>query len=319
MLDGFGRNIDYLRVSLTDRCNLRCVYCMPESGIEKQCHEDIIRFEEVVKIVGAFSKLGIKKVRYTGGEPLILKNIEKLIYETSKLKDIEDISITTNGILMADMVPDLKDAGLKRVNISLDTLKEDRYKTITRGGSIKKVFAAIDKCIAYGLSPVKLNVVVIKGINDDEIGEFINLSREMPIEVRFIELMPIGEGQHYFKEGYMSSEEILSLYPGLMPLPADKHRTAELYKLGNAKGIIGLISPISCKFCNSCNKIRLTASGTIKPCLHSSEEINIRRFVDNEVELMHAIRSVIYGKPAEHHMDSEGVSKSKRDMYQIGG
>lgn len=319
MLDRFGRNIDYLRVSLTDRCNLRCVYCMPEQGVEKICHEDILRFEEVLKVVSVFSKLGIKKVRYTGGEPLILKDIEKIIYETSRLSGIEDISVTTNGILLADMVCSLKEAGLKRVNISLDTLKEDRYSRITRGGNIKKVFDAIERCIAYGITPVKINVVVIKGINDDELGDFIKLTKDMPIEVRFIELMPIGEGRRYFQEGHMSSEEILSIHQGLIPVPINEHKTAELYKLKNAKGTVGFISPVSCKFCSSCNKIRLTAVGTIKPCLHSSEEISIREYVDNEIGLMYAIKRAIYGKPAEHHMDDEGVSRSKRDMYQIGG
>jgi cyclic pyranopterin phosphate synthase len=319
MLDRFGRNIDYLRVSLTDRCNLRCIYCMPEKGVEKLCHEDILRFEEVVKIVSAFSKLGIRKVRYTGGEPLILKDIEKIIYETSRLSGIEDISVTTNGMLLADMVPSLKEAGLKRVNISLDTLKEDRYSRITRGGSIKKVFDAIERCIAYGITPVKINVVVIKGINDDELGDFIKLTKDMPIEVRFIELMPIGEGRRYFPEGHMSSEEILSTHQGLFLVPTNEHKTAELYKLKNAKGTVGLISPVSCKFCSSCNKIRLTSVGTIKPCLHSSEEISIREYVHNEIGLMYAIKRAIYGKPAEHHMDDEGVSRSTRDMYQIGG
>lgn len=319
MLDRFGRNIDYLRVSLTDRCNLRCIYCMPEKGVEKLCHEDILRFEEVVRIVKAFSKLGIRKVRFTGGEPLILKDIEKLIYETSRLNGIEDISITTNGMLLADLVPSLKKAGLSRVNISLDTLKEERYASITRGGSIKKVFEAIEKCLAYGLAPVKLNVVVIKGTNDDEIEDFIKLTRDMPVEIRFIELMPIGEGKRYFKEGHMSSEEILKAHPELIPIPSSGHRTAELYRLKNAKGTVGLISPVSCKFCSSCNKIRLTALGTIKPCLHSSEEISIREYIDNEVGLIYAIKKAIYGKPEEHHLDDEGASRSTRDMYQIGG
>jgi GTP 3',8-cyclase len=319
MLDRFRRNIEYLRVSLTDRCNLRCAYCMPENGIEKLEHKDILRFEQVVKIVNAFSKLGIKKVRYTGGEPLILKNIEKLIYDTSKLSGIEDIAITTNGILLADTVPSLKRAGLKRVNISLDTLKEDKYKLITRGGDINKVLKAIEMCIEYGLTPVKLNVVVIRGINDDEITDFINLTMDMPVEVRFIELMPIGEGRRYFREGSFSCEEILETHPELILLPSDEHKTAELYNLKNAKGTVGLISPMSCKFCSSCNKIRLTSIGTIKPCLHSGEEVNLRQYINNEVALVHAIKKAIYEKPEEHYMNNEGISRSKREMYQIGG
>jgi cyclic pyranopterin phosphate synthase len=319
MVDSFGRNIDYLRVSLTDRCNLRCIYCMPEKRVEKLFHENILRYEELINIVSAFSKLGIKKVRYTGGEPLILKDIERLIYETSRLSGIEDIAITTNGMLLSDMVVKLVQAGLKRVNISLDTLNEDKYFRITRGGSIKKVLEAIDKCLYLGLAPVKLNVVLIRGINDDEVGDFIKLTRDRPIEVRFIELMPIGEGKQYFKEGHMNPEEILNIYPNLSPVPDNGHKTASLYKLKNSKGTIGLISPVSCKFCSSCNKIRLTAIGTIKPCLHSSEEINIKNYIDNELMLLHVIKKGIYAKPEEHFLANEGISRSTRDMYQIGG
>ncbi|TDT52054.1 GTP 3',8-cyclase MoaA [Fonticella tunisiensis] len=319
MLDSFGRNIDYLRVSLTDRCNLRCIYCMPEEGVRKVHHDDILRFEDILKIVKAFSTLGIKKIRYTGGEPLILKGIEGLIYETSKIPGIEDITITTNGILLSDTTKELKRAGLKRVNISLDTLREDRYRKITRGGDIGRVFEAIESCIRIGLSPVKLNTVVIKGINDDEIEDFINLTKEIPVEVRFIELMPIGEGRRYFKEGHIPSEEILKCFPELIPLQADIRGTASLYKLKNSKGTVGFISPLSCKFCNTCNRIRLTASGTIKPCLHSMDEINIKNHIHNEIGLLANIKKSIFNKPGEHHLEREGISRSLKDMYQIGG
>lgn len=319
MHDKFGRNIDYLRVSLTDRCNLRCVYCMPEEGIKKLERDKILSYEEVIKIVRAASVLGVKKIRYTGGEPLILKDIERLIYETSIIPGIEDISITTNGILLYDKAEELKEAGLKRVNISLDTLKADKYSTITRGGDINKVLMAIEKCVEIGMTPVKLNVVLIKGLNDDEVEALINLTRELPVDVRFIELMPIGEGARYYAEGRMSSEEIISAYPQLIPVKNDIHSTATLYKLNNAKGNVGFITPLSCKFCSTCNRIRLTSTGTMKPCLHSREEINIKKYIDNEEMLTAVLKSAIYSKPEEHHLNDENLSRSERAMYQIGG
>lgn len=318
MIDSYGRNIDYLRISLTDRCNLRCIYCMPEQGVLKKCHEDVIRFEEVLKIIRAAVPLGIKKIRYTGGEPLILKNISSLISETSKIQQIKDIAITTNGILLYDLADELKEAGLKRVNISLDTLKEDKFSHITRGGDLNKVLKAIEKCISLGIK-VKVNTVLIKGINDDEIKSFIDLTREIPVEIRFIELMPIGEGEKLYKDGFMSSEEVLNKFPELIPLESDKRSTASMYKLVDSKGKIGFISPLSCKFCSNCNRIRLTSMGTIKPCLHSAKEINIREYLDNEVLLTSVLKDIIYNKPSQHHLECDNKSHSLKMMYQIGG
>lgn len=319
MLDNHGRNIDYLRVSLTDRCNLRCVYCMPEEGVDKKKHEDIMRYEEVIKVVRVCSALGIKKVRYTGGEPLILKDIEKLIYETSKLQQIEDISITTNGMLLDEKAEDLKKAGLRRVNISLDTLDAEKFKVITRGGDINRVLRAIDKCLKIGLTPVKLNIVLMKGINNSEAGDFINLTKDMPLHIRFIELMPIGEGVKLYKYGAMSGDEIIESHPGLIPVKAEKSSTARVYKLKDSLGTVGFISPLSCKFCGDCNRIRLTAGGTIKPCLHSDNEISIREYIQNEVMLASVLKNAILNKPAEHHLETENESRSKKMMYQIGG
>jgi molybdenum cofactor biosynthesis protein A, bacterial len=318
MLDSHGRIINYLRVSLTDRCNLRCIYCMPEGGIEKKSHEDIMRFEEILEVVKVCASLGIKKVRYTGGEPLILRGIERLIHETSLIPGIEDISITTNGMLLGDMAGDLKKAGLKRVNISLDTLKADKFKRITRGGDINKVFSAIERCIETGLSPVKINTVVIRGINDDEIPELIGLTKRMPVHVRFIELMPIGEGTKLYEYGMISSDEIIEMIPGLIQTD-DGSNTARVFRLKDSMGTVGFISPLSCKFCGSCNRIRMTASGTIKPCLHSDNEISIKEYLNNEIMLTSALRDIIYNKPAEHHLDVDKKSMSHRMMYQIGG
>lgn len=319
MKDNYGRNINYLRVSVTDRCNLRCIYCMPEKGVEKKQHSDILRFEEINKIVKAAVSLGIKKVRFTGGEPLILSNIDKLIYETSHLEGIQDISLTTNGVLLGDMADDLKRAGLSRVNISLDTLDKDKYRNITRLGNIEQIFSAINKCLSLGLSPVKLNIVLIKGFNDNEVSDFINLTKDLPLEIRFIELMPIGEGVKLYEKGKMSFEEILYDHPELIPVEAPKSTTAQLYRLNNSQGRVGFISPISCKFCADCNKVRLTSTGTIKACLHSREEMDIKKYIDNEVMLKAALKAAIINKPLEHNLEEDNQSKSAKMMYQIGG
>ncbi|MBW9157637.1 GTP 3',8-cyclase MoaA [Clostridium tagluense] len=319
MRDTYGRNINYLRVSVTDRCNLRCVYCMPEEGIKSLKHEDILRFEDTLKIVRAATALGINKIRYTGGEPLVMKDIDKLIYETSKIPGINDIAITTNGILLSDMAGDLKKAGLKRVNISLDTLNSEKYKSITRVGNLDKVMESIDKCLSLGLKPVKINTVLMRGINDVEFEDFLNLTRELPVEIRFIELMPIGEGIKMYEKNNLSFMEMLGLHPELIKIGTEKSSTAELYKLTGAKGRIGFISPVSCKFCGDCNKIRLTSTGTIKPCLHSKEEINLRKYINNEEMLTNAIKSAIESKPLEHHLREESASRSVKGMSQIGG
>ena len=319
MRDSYGRNINYLRISVTDRCNLRCIYCMPEQGVKSLSPEDILRFEDILKIVKSASALGINKIRYTGGEPLVMKDIDKLIYETSKLQGIEDIAITTNGILLSGMAADLKKAGLKRVNISLDTLNEEKFKSITRIGNLGEVLKSIDKCLTLGLKPVKINTVLIRGVNDTEFVDFLNLTREMPVEIRFIELMPIGEGIKMYEKGKISFMEMLEEHPELTEIETEKSSTAQLYNLQGAKGSIGFISPVSCKFCSDCNKIRLTSTGTIKPCLHSKEEINLREYLSDEVMLTNALKSAILSKPLEHHLEEESTSRSMKVMSQIGG
>ena len=319
MKDNYGRNINYLRISVTDRCNLRCVYCMPEEGVKSLSHEEILRFEDTIKIVKAAATLGINKIRYTGGEPLVMKDIDKLIYETSKVQGIDDIALTTNGILLSDMAEDLKKAGLKRVNISLDTLDKDKFKSITRIGDLDKVMEGIYKCLSIGLQPVKINTVLMRGINDMEFEDFLNLTREIPVDIRFIELMPIGEGVKMYEKNKLSFMEILEVHPELIKIETEKSSTAELYKLKGAKGRIGFISPVSCKFCTDCNKIRLTSTGTIKPCLHSKEEINLRKYLNDEEMLTAAIKAAILNKPLEHHLKEESASRSVKVMSQIGG
>lgn len=319
MLDSHGRKIDYLRISLTDKCNLRCIYCMPNSNKSIYKCKDTMNIEEIINIVKASAKLGIEKVRYTGGEPLIFNGIEELIYRTSKIQGIRDISITTNGILLPDMLINLKKAGLKRFNISLDTLKNDRYKKITNGGNIDKVILAINKALKLGFNSVKINVVVLKGINDDEIGDFINLTKALPIEVRFIELMPIGEGIQYYKKMFMPCSEILEIFPELIPIKSENTSTAELYRVENGKGRVGFIRPLSCKFCSNCNKIRITSEGRIKPCLHSKEEIDIRKNLEDNISIESCLKQAILNKPLEHKLELSKKSETNRMMFQIGG
>lgn len=318
MIDKYGRNINYLRISLTDRCNLRCIYCMPEEGVSKLEHKEILRFEEIIKIVKASAFLGINKIRYTGGEPLILKGIDNLIYKTSSIEGIKDISITTNGILLYEAAKELKKAGLNRVNISLDTLREDRFYNITRGGDLRKVIKAIEECVDLQYRQVKINTVLLKDINDDEIEDFINLTKELPVHVRFIELMPMGEAASLYEKGSIKCDEIIKKFNKLIPVYSEKSSTAELYKLPEAKGIVGFIRPISCKFCEACNRIRLTSTGTIKPCLHSEKEYDIKEYINDEKVLVSALEKIILGKPFEHHLEQEG-SQSLKMMYQIGG
>lgn len=317
MFDREGRNIDYIRVSITEKCNLRCIYCMPQNICNEK--EDIcLKSEDINKILKAASILGIQKVRFTGGEPLVVDNIEKIIYNTSKIINIKDISITTNGVLLGDMVTSLKQCGLNRVNLSLDTLKKDKFKVITKHGELSKVEDAINKCLSLNLE-LKLNTVLIRGINDDEITDLINLTKELPLTIRFIELMPIGEGEKFYKNGLITSEEILNTHSELFPTGTLDKGIAKLYKLPNAKGKVGFISPISCKFCNNCNKVRLTSKGIIKPCLHSEKELDLTPHLDNDLALVSALRESIYHKPKEHNLLEQPENTSKKLMYQIGG
>lgn len=318
MKDSFEREINYLRVSLTDRCNLRCNYCMPKSGIaDKLRHEDILSLEEIYILIQEFALLGIDKVRFTGGEPLVRREIVSLIEKTSKIEGIKDISITTNGILLKKMAKDLKRAGLRRVNISLDTLNKDKYREITRGGILSKVLEGIDEAIKVGLNPIKINTVLIGGFNDNEIRDLVALTKK-GIDVRFIELMPIGEAQNFARENFISTQKVLETLPELIPIKReDPSSPANYYKLPNTKGKVGLINPISCKFCEDCNRIRLTSSGDLKLCLHSNREIPLRDALRNKENLSEIIKDAIRNKEEKHYLEEEKYID--KNMNQIGG
>lgn len=318
MKDSFGREINYLRISVTDLCNLRCRYCMPQEGIPKLPHENVLSVEEIETLAKAFVNLGINKIRLTGGEPLVRRGILDIVERIGKLEGIKDFAITTNGVLLKNLAQELKNRGLKRVNISLDTLKEEKYKYITRIGNIKDVLEGIEVAKKVGLTPIKINTVLVRGFNDDEIEDLARLTEREEIDVRFIELMPIGEALKNESIKYISNQIVLEKLPELIPLEKkDPSSPAVYYKLPNAKGRIGLINPISCKFCKYCNRVRLTAQGKMKLCLHSDEEVDLKEALRKGQDIESIIIDAINRKPESHQLE-RGQYITKK-MYQIGG
>ena len=313
MKDRFGRDITYLRISVTDLCNLRCKYCMPESGVESLCHSDILSLEEIVEIVNVAAKNGITKIRLTGGEPLVRRGFVHLCKEISKIEQIEDIAITTNGVHLKNMADDLFENKVKRINFSLDTLVKEKYNDITRRNDFEKTMESLFYAIEKGFK-VKLNVVLIGGFNDDEIENFVKLANDYDLEVRFIELMQIGETANWSKDKFVSNKIVLEKVPKLEFDGVSG--VAKIYKIKGQKGKIGLISPISCSFCSDCNRIRLTSDGKLKPCLHSKDEINLKGLSGEELE--EVFKRGIFDKPEKHHLE-DGKSESARDMNKIGG
>ncbi|MCK6130095.1 GTP 3',8-cyclase MoaA [Parvimonas micra] len=313
MKDRFGRNITYLRISVTDLCNLRCKYCMPESGVKSLCHSDILSIEEIIEIVKIASKNGIKKIRLTGGEPLVRRGFINLCKQISKIDEIEDIAITTNGVYLKEMADELFENKVRRINFSLDTLIKEKYNDITRRNDFDKTMESLFYAIKKGFK-VKINVVLIGGFNDDEIQDFVNLANKYDLEVRFIELMQIGETANWSKDKFVSNKIVLEKVPELEFDGVSG--VAKIYKIKGQKGRIGLISPISCSFCEDCNRIRLTSDGKLKPCLHSKDEINLKGLSGEELE--EVFKRGIYEKPEKHHLE-DGKSESARDMNKIGG
>lgn len=279
-VDRHQRTIDYLRVSVTDRCNLRCVYCMPSEGVKSFQHKEILTYDEIIRIIKiAVELLGVRRIRITGGEPLVRKNIIYLISSLGQIKGIEDLSLTTNGLLLKKYAQELAKAGLKRVNISLDSLDPLRYREITRGGEIHEVLEGIEAAENSLMSPIKINMVPVKGFNDQEIENFAKLTFTKPYQVRFIEFMPIGARDFWSIDKYISTEEIIrriiTIAP-LYPVDLEKAGPADYFTFEGAKGLIGFISPVSKHFCHSCNRLRLTSDGKIRPCLFSETEIDLK-------------------------------------------
>ncbi|NQS75149.1 MAG: GTP 3',8-cyclase MoaA [Peptococcaceae bacterium] len=326
MRDTYRREINYLRVSVTDRCNLRCVYCMPPEGVKFLPHDEVLRTEEIEAVIKAGTRVGIKKIRLTGGEPLVRKGILNLVRRVASVPGIDDITMTTNGILLPYHAAALKEAGLKRVNISLDTLKNERYREITRVGELAAAWKGIQAALDVGLHPVKLNTVVVRGINDDEVEALARLTLNRSLHIRFIEIMPIGDSNSWSKGRFVPAGEIMEKVNRrigrLIPAKSVKgNGPAKYYRFEGAAGTVGFITAMSDHFCGSCNRLRLTSSGGLRPCLYDSREIDMRtplRRGAEEKELVSLIRDAIDMKPDRHHMH-DGWVDSKRVMSQIGG
>lgn len=314
MKDGYGRDIYYLRLSVTDLCNLRCVYCMPAGGVEKRRHEDVLTVEELEEIARSAGRCGIRKIRLTGGEPLVRRGIVDICARTAAAPGVEEVCMTTNGLLLPKLAPELRKAGLRRVNISLDTLSPELYRELTRVGNIEDTVSGL-KAALDNFETVKINAVLIGGTNEPEIRQMVYITKDAPVELRFIELMPIGECAHWPRERFLENSAVLEAVPELEPCGTSG--VARLFSLPNARGRVGLISPLSSHFCPECNRIRITPDGRLKPCLHSAQEIELRGF--HGAELDAKLREGICAKPMRHHLSPASPSESLRGMSRIGG
>lgn len=319
LTDRFGRNIDYLRVSVTDRCNLRCLYCIPKEGVKLVPGHEILNYEEILRIIKVFSELGIKKIRITGGEPLVRKDVIKLVENIKNLNVIEDLSMTTNGILLCDYARDLKKAGLNRINISLDTLDPERFCDLTGFSQLDNVLLGIRQAVKEELTPVKVNAILLDKKSKSEINEFVRLTVEDPIHVRFLEFMPVA----HRNEQFFFTEDILEeICPGMEQVFVCGNGPAKYYKLKGAVGTVGFIRPITKKFCSSCNRLRLTSRGMIKSCLHSDVGINLKeplRRGCSDKTLAELIRTAVQLKPKEHNLSEVPLGTLENSMCQIGG
>lgn len=326
LIDGFSRPITYLRISVTDKCNLRCVYCMPESGLPWLRREEILSYEEIAEIVRAAAAVGVRSVRLTGGEPLARRELSRLVAAISEIRGIEDVSLSTNGLLLEEQVAELSAAGLRRVNLSLDTLRPDRFEAIARRPGLELVLRGLDAAIAAGLAPVKVNCVVMRGRNDDELTQFAMLTKDRPIFVRFIEMMPVHENLELQRDAYVSSDEILERISAggeLRPVPGPGgNGPARYFALPGASGALGVISPLSHNYCDRCNRVRLTADGRLRLCLFGDHALDLRsplRAGASTAELCGLLRSAMLIKPARHHLRLGESASRMRAFSEIGG
>lgn len=326
MQDVYSRQITYLRLSITDRCNLRCFYCDPVRDMVKLQHPDILRYEELLRLARLGVQAGMTKIRVTGGEPLVRLGVEDFLAALKSLPGLQEICLTTNGVLLAEKAAGLWQAGLRRLNISLDTLRAERYARITGNDRLTKVWEGIHAATVAGFAPIKINCVVLRGINDDEILDFARLSLEHPWHIRFLEFMPIGRSSRWREEYYLpvaQMQERLRQFGPLEELPGEVNAgPAQRFRFPEAKGELGFISPMSQHFCQDCNRLRLTADGRLRPCLFGDEEIDIKRPLRGgaaDAELLELFRKAIAKKPARHHLDQDIISPCARSMATIGG
>lgn len=324
-VDSFGRRHTYLRISLTERCNLRCRYCMPEEGVSLSPRSAILTFEEIERLAHLFVRNGVDKIRLTGGEPLVRKNVEELVERLGKLPGLKTLAVTTNGLLIPKKLKRLHAAGVNLLNISLDTLDRDRFESITRRKGFDQVLEAIDLAIEYGYDPVKVNCVVMRGVNDDEVGDFVEMTRDRPIEVRFIEYMPF-QGNGWSDDGFMPyteiKERIEESHPSLVRQKDGPNDTSKTYRVPGYRGAVGFISSMSDEFCSTCNRLRLTADGSLKVCLFGNAEVNLRdvlRRGATDDEVVEAIQDGVWRKKAAHAGMHQLVDLENRPMILIGG
>ncbi|MBR7122590.1 MAG: GTP 3',8-cyclase MoaA [Oscillospiraceae bacterium] len=317
MVDRLGRDITYLRISVTDKCNLRCRYCMPEEGVCKKSHSEMLTEDEIITAVEAAASLGITKLRFTGGEPLVKKNIVSICRRAAAANGIREICLTTNGIRLPELAGPLKEAGVKRLNLSLDTLNEEKYAYITRVGKLEAFRAGLDAALKAGFEKIKINSVLIGGFNEEDIPQLAELTRQYPVDMRFIEMMPMYDSGDFDEKAFIPCTRVLDYLPDAVPVGEDDG-VAKLYRLPDAKGNIGLISPVSAHFCGCCNRIRLTADGKVKPCLHSSDEYSLKGLDFSGMQRV--LKEAVWNKPTWHgDLDALHRSQAGRNMNQIGG
>lgn len=326
MADGFGRRIRYLRISVTDKCNLRCVYCMPEEGLPWLKRSELLSYEEIVEVVRAMADMGLERVRLTGGEPLVRKDLHRLVAQIRAVDGIQDLSLSTNAVLLAEQADRLRDAGLDRVNVSLDSLRPERVDRIARRpGSFARIMAGLDAAEASGFTPIKLNVVLMRGENDDEIEDFARLSKTRPWHIRFIELMPTGANLDLSRDQTVTCTEALERLGQMGSLEPVEGPTgngpARYYRYPGAPGTVGVITPMSHNFCDRCNRMRLTADGQLRPCLFGDLQTDLRTPLRAGQSLVEPILRTLRIKPERHHLvqGSDAGSGGLAALSQTGG
>ncbi len=324
--DGHGRPIGDLRVSVTDRCNFRCQYCMPAEGLSWLDRSEILTFEEIERLVALFAAMGVADVRLTGGEPLVRREFPKLVERLSRVEGLSDLSLTTNGYLLESMVDDLAAAGLRRVNVSLDALSRDRFFQITRRDSLPQVIAGLEALERHPeIRPIKVNCVAMRDFTEAEVLPFAELARRKPYEVRFIEFMPLDADHAWSEDRVLSGAEVRALIDEVYPLealPRESHSTARVHRFADGRGEIGFVNPVSEPFCGDCNRVRLTAEGKLRTCLFSLHETDLRaplRDGTDDGELERLIRDAVWRKELKHHVSEPGFRQPARTMSRIGG
>jgi cyclic pyranopterin phosphate synthase len=326
MFDGFGRRIEYLRISVTDKCNLRCVYCMPEEGLEWLRREQLLSYEEIARIVSVMAEMGLRRVRITGGEPLVRRDLPTLVRLLRAIDGIEEISLSTNAVLLEEQAEPLRAAGVDRLNISLDSLRPERIDALARRpGSAERIFRGLEAAERAGFAPIKINCVVMRGRNDDEVADFAEITRQRPWHIRFIEVMPTGDNLAVSRDHFISSDEILARIGeigALAPVAGPGgNGPATYYALPGAAGTIGVITPMSHNYCDRCNRMRLTADGQLRPCLFGSLQTDLRSPLRTGGDLAALVRHTLRIKPERHHLvrGSDAGSGGLRALSQVGG